>query len=82
MASPSGMDESSGGARLLCGVGALGNAPGPIAIVRGGQRRYLGNQRMSGLGAWQMAWGKLLGGTVFVWYCAAFALLVPGLRRA
>lgn len=33
-------------------------------------------QRMSGLGAWQMAWGKLLGGTVFVWYCTAFALLV------
>ena len=33
-------------------------------------------QRMSGLGAWQMAWGKLIGGTAFVWYCAAFALLI------
>ena len=34
------------------------------------------SQRMSGLGAWQMAWGKLIGGTAFVWYCAAFALLI------
>lgn len=34
------------------------------------------SQRMSGLGAWQMAWGKLIGGTIFVWYCAAFALLI------
>lgn len=34
------------------------------------------SQRMSGLGAWQMAWGKLIGGTAFVWYCAAFAILV------
>lgn len=34
------------------------------------------SQRMSGLGAWQMAWGKLIGGTAYVWYCAAFAILV------
>jgi len=33
-------------------------------------------QRMSGLGAWEMTWGKLLGGVSFVWYCAAIALLV------
>jgi hypothetical protein len=34
------------------------------------------SQRMSGLGAWQMTWGKLLGSTAFNWYCAAIALLV------
>lgn len=34
------------------------------------------SQRMSGLGAWQMTWGKLLGGTSFVWYCAAIAMTV------
>lgn len=34
------------------------------------------SQRMSGLGAWQMTWGKLLGSAGFVWYCAAIALLV------
>lgn len=33
-------------------------------------------QRMSALGAWPMSWGKLLGGTVFVWYCAALCLAV------
>jgi len=33
-------------------------------------------QRMSSLGAWQMTWGKLLGGTSFVWYCAAIAMTV------
>ncbi len=30
-------------------------------------------QRMSALGAWQMTWGKLVGGTSYVWYCAAIA---------
>jgi hypothetical protein len=34
------------------------------------------SQRMSSLGAWQMTWGKLLGGTSFVWYCAAIAMTV------
>jgi hypothetical protein len=33
-------------------------------------------QRMSGLGAWQMTWGKLIGSVSFVWYCATIALLV------
>jgi len=42
-------------------------------------------QRMSALGAWQMSWGKLLGGTSYVWYSAAFAILAwavagPGLE--
>jgi hypothetical protein len=32
-------------------------------------------QRMSGLSAWSMVWGKLLGGTAFVWYCGALAVL-------
>jgi len=31
-------------------------------------------QRMSALGAWEMTWGKLLGGTAFVWYCALIVL--------
>jgi hypothetical protein len=31
-------------------------------------------QRMSGLSAWSMMWGKLLGGTVFPWYCALICL--------
>jgi hypothetical protein len=34
------------------------------------------SQRMSGLGAWQMTWGKLIGSAGFVWYCATIALLV------
>ena len=33
-------------------------------------------QRMSSIGPWTMAWGKLLGGTAYVWYCAAICLLV------
>lgn len=33
-------------------------------------------QRMSALGAWSMSWGKLLGGTVYIWYCAALCLAV------
>jgi hypothetical protein len=32
-------------------------------------------QRMSALGAWAMSWGKLLGGTIFVWYCAGLVLV-------
>lgn len=31
-------------------------------------------QRMSGLSAWQMAWGKLLGGTAYPWFCALLCL--------
>jgi len=31
-------------------------------------------QRMSSIGPWTMAWGKLLGGTVYVWYCALLCL--------
>jgi hypothetical protein len=34
------------------------------------------SQRMSGLGAWQMTWGKLIGSVSFVWYCATVAILV------
>jgi hypothetical protein len=33
-------------------------------------------QRMSALGAWAMSWGKLLGSTIYVWYCAAICLVV------
>jgi hypothetical protein len=32
------------------------------------------SQRMSALGAWQMAWGKFFGGTAYVWYCGAICL--------
>ncbi|HVO02240.1 MAG TPA: hypothetical protein VMT54_08560 [Candidatus Cybelea sp.] len=34
------------------------------------------SQRMSGLGAWQMTWGKLIGSAGFVWYCAAMTMIV------
>ncbi len=34
------------------------------------------SQRMSGLGAWQMTWGKLIGSASFVWYCSTIAFLV------
>lgn len=33
-------------------------------------------QRMSGLSAWSMTWGKLVGGCSFVWYCGLLALAV------
>jgi hypothetical protein len=31
-------------------------------------------QRMSGMSAWSMVWGKLIGGAVFPWYCALICL--------
>jgi len=31
-------------------------------------------QRMSGLSAWSMAWGKLLGATAYPWFCALLCL--------
>jgi hypothetical protein len=31
-------------------------------------------QRMSGMSAWSMVWGKLLGGASFPWYCALICL--------
>jgi hypothetical protein len=31
-------------------------------------------QRLSSVGAWRMAWGKLLGSTAFTWYAAAWAM--------
>jgi hypothetical protein len=31
-------------------------------------------QRMSGLSAWAMMWGKLIGGAIFPWYCALICL--------
>lgn len=33
-------------------------------------------QRMSGLSAWAMSWGKLVGGCSFVWYCGALSLTI------
>ena len=33
-------------------------------------------QRMSSIGPWTMAWGKLLGGAAYVWYCALLCLSV------
>ena len=32
------------------------------------------SQRMSGMSAWSMVWGKLLGGASFPWYCALICL--------
>jgi hypothetical protein len=31
-------------------------------------------QRMSSIDPWTMAWGKLIGGTAYVWYCALLCL--------
>jgi hypothetical protein len=32
------------------------------------------SQRMSGMSAWSMVWGKLIGGAIFPWYCALICL--------
>jgi hypothetical protein len=32
------------------------------------------SQRMSGLSAWSMVWGKIVGGAIFPWYCALICL--------
>ena len=32
------------------------------------------SQRMSGLSAWSMVWGKIIGGAIFPWYCALICL--------
>lgn len=34
------------------------------------------SQRMSGMSAWSMVWGKLFGGAIFPWYCALICLAV------
>jgi hypothetical protein len=39
-------------------------------------------QRMSSLGAWSMAWGKLIGGPVYTWYCGLLCLAVHATARA
>jgi len=31
-------------------------------------------QRMSSIGPWSMTWGKVVGGTLYVWYCAFLCL--------
>ena len=31
-------------------------------------------QRMSGLSAWSVVWGKIIGGAIFPWYCALICL--------
>ncbi len=33
------------------------------------------SQRMSALGAWQMTWGKFIGGISYVWYAAGIAFI-------
>jgi len=32
-------------------------------------------QRMSSIGPWTMAWGKIFGGTAYTWYCAGICLV-------
>jgi hypothetical protein len=32
------------------------------------------SQRMTGMSAWSMVWGKLIGGAIFPWYCALICL--------
>ena len=38
------------------------------------RQRTWDSQRMSSVGAWAMTWGKLLGGTAFIWYGGLIAL--------
>jgi hypothetical protein len=38
------------------------------------------SQRMSALGPWSMAWGKLFGATSYVWYCGLICLAVMALE--
>ena len=69
------------------GVAQVGEAIYSLLILLWGTRRAADlvaeeiaggtwdGQRMSALGAWQMSWGKLLGGTSYVWYCAGLAFL-------
>jgi hypothetical protein len=38
------------------------------------------SQRMSALGPWSMAWGKLFGATSYVWYCALICLAAMALE--
>jgi hypothetical protein len=39
------------------------------------------SQRMSALGPWSMAWGKLFGATSYVWYCALICLAAMAVGR-
>ncbi|CAD6878972.1 hypothetical protein [Methylomonas albis] len=49
------------------------------SIVEEYRDRTWDTQRLSALGPWQMAWGKLLGSTSMAWYCAGICLLVHAL---
>lgn len=57
-------------------IGLLGTRRAADALAEEVSGGTWESQRMSGLGAWQMTWGKLLGSTSFNWYAAAIALLV------
>jgi len=57
-------------------IGLLGTRRAAHALAEEVSGGTWETQRMSGMGAWQMTWGKLLGSTAFNWYCAAIALLV------
>lgn len=61
----------SGGLLLLWGASQA--AESILSEVRG---RTWENQRMSAMASWEMAWGKLLGGTVYAWYGAAICIPV------
>ena len=65
--------ELAGGSVIL-GIWGTRRAADAVAEEVGGGTWE--SQRMSSLGAWEMTWGKLLGGTSFVWYCAAIAMTV------
>ena len=46
------------------------------AVVREVADRTWDQQRLSSVGAWDMAWGKLFGSTVYVWYGGLLLLAV------
>lgn len=49
------------------------------SIVEEQRDRTWDTQRLSALGPWTMAWGKVFGSTVMVWYAAAICLLMYSL---
>jgi len=64
-------------AAIAAGLAGLWGARNAADAVPGELRgRTWDAQRMSAIGPWAMAWGKLLGATSFAWYGALLALAV------
>ncbi len=64
---------SAGYALLVLFLGARAAAN---AMIREVAERTWDQQRLSSIGAWSMTWGKLFGGTIFIWYGCLILLAV------